>query len=84
MFIEIEITGVDVETLRTDSLTDWIWQRYLSHCPWLVTTRQTFFDDLILSKVTFINILLDLDPINKLNLCLCRKVPETMSSMLEA
>ena len=48
-----KIPGVDVETLRTDHLTDWVWQRYLSHCPWLVTTRQTFFDDLILSKVTW-------------------------------
>jgi len=45
-----KIQGVDVETLRKDHFTDWVWQRYLSHCPWLVTTRQTFFDDLILSK----------------------------------
>lgn len=45
-----KIQGVDVETLRSDHFTDWVWQRYLSHCPWLVTTRQTFFDDLILSK----------------------------------
>ena len=78
---------MDVETLRTDSLTDWVWQRYLSHCPWLVTTRQTFFDDLILSKVTFITTLLHIEfpqTINKLIVFLCRKVPETMSSMLEA
>lgn len=45
-----KIPGVDVESLRTDRVTDWVWQKYLSHCPWLVTTRQTFFDDLVLSK----------------------------------
>ena len=43
--------GVDVETLRSDRVSDWAWQNYLSHCPWLVTTRQTFFNDLVLSKV---------------------------------
>ena len=44
--------GVDVETLRSDRVSDWAWQNYLSHCPWLVTTRQTFFNDLVLSKVS--------------------------------
>lgn len=45
-----KIPGVDVETLRSDRVSDWAWQNYLSHCPWLVTTRQTFFNDLVLSK----------------------------------
>lgn len=45
-----KVPGLGVETLRTDRLTDFIWQNYLSHCPWLVTFRQTFFNDLVLSK----------------------------------
>ena len=47
-----KVPGLGVETLRTDRLTDFIWQEYLSHCPWLVTFRQTFFNDLVLSKVS--------------------------------
>ena len=46
-----KVSGVDVETLRSDRITDYLWQNYLSHCPWLVTLRQTFFNDLVLSKV---------------------------------
>ena len=46
-----KVSGVDVETLRSDRVTDYLWQNYLSHCPWLVTLRQTFFNDLVLSKV---------------------------------
>jgi len=45
-----KVSGVDVETLRSDRVTDYLWQNYLSHCPWLVTLRQTFFNDLVLSK----------------------------------
>ena len=29
---------------------DSLWKRYLSHCPWLATARQTFFNDLVISK----------------------------------
>merc|ERR1719219_2333578 len=29
---------------------DSLWQNYLSHCPWLVTAQQTFFNDLVKSK----------------------------------
>jgi len=45
-----QLPGVDVETLRYDRMTDILWQKYLSHCPWLVTFRQTFFNDLVKSK----------------------------------
>ena len=41
---------VEVESLRQEGLVDSLWQHYLSHCPWLVTARQTFFDDLVSSK----------------------------------
>ena len=41
---------VEVESLRQEGLVDRVWQDYLSHCPWLVTTQQTFFNDLVKSK----------------------------------
>ena len=41
---------VEVESLRQEGLVDRVWQDYLSHCPWLVTARQTFFNDLVKSK----------------------------------
>jgi len=44
------LDNVEVESLRQDGLMDSAWQNYLSHCPWLVTARQTFFDDLVNSK----------------------------------
>lgn len=45
-----KVPGLAVESLRSDRVTDLIWQNYLSHCPWLVTLRQTFFNDMVLSK----------------------------------
>jgi len=41
---------VEVESLKQEGLVDRVWQDYLSHCPWLVTVQQTFFNDLVKSK----------------------------------
>lgn len=41
---------VEVESLRQEGLVDKVWEDYLSHCPWLVTVQQTFFNDLVKSK----------------------------------
>ena len=49
-----KVPGLAVESLRSDRVTDLIWQNYLSHCPWLVTLRQTFFNDMVLSKVKYL------------------------------
>ena len=44
--MNILIGYVMVVSVYQDSL----WKRYLSHCPWLATARQTFFNDLVISK----------------------------------
>ena len=67
---------VEVESLRQESLVDRVWQDYLSHCPWLVTTIQTFFDDLVLSKVSQHTLSQILDFLSRFPVCNFLKLKE--------
>jgi len=42
--------GVPLDMIEGHSLTSKLWTSTLSHCPWMTTTKQTFFNDLVLRK----------------------------------
>jgi len=41
---------VDLEMIEEGTLTSCLWTSFLSHCPWLTTTKQTFFNDFVVTK----------------------------------
>ena len=43
------LPGISLETLES-GITASTWQHFFSHCPWLTTAKQTFFNDLVISK----------------------------------
>jgi len=45
-----ERLSVPLDMIETDSLTSLVWTNYLSVCPWLTTTKQTFFNDFVVRK----------------------------------
>ena len=38
--------------ILVDSSTRWAWTNILSHCPWLTVAKMTFFDDLVIRKIS--------------------------------
>ena len=42
---------VDLEILVESSLS-LVWTRFFSHCPWMTVAKMTFFDELVLSKIS--------------------------------
>ena len=43
------LPDVSLEALET-GVTARMWQNFFSHCPWLTTVKQTFFNDLVVTK----------------------------------
>ena len=43
------LPGVALDTLE-EGVTARMWQHIFSYCPWLTTVKQTFFNDLVVSK----------------------------------
>ena len=43
------LPAVSLDTLET-GVTAKMWKNFFSHCPWLTTVKQTFFNDLVVTK----------------------------------
>merc|ERR1712025_74096 len=41
---------VPLDMIEEGTLTSYLWTSFFSHCPWLTTTKQTFFNDFVVTK----------------------------------
>jgi len=41
---------VPLDMIEEGTLTSYLWTDFFSHCPWLTTTKQTFFNDFVVTK----------------------------------